>query len=510
VIGIRLSLSARCPSCAASLPLDRYATAFACPACRAEVAVDADAWDAVFAHAMDVAPGERRVRTVTAGPVEIRVDEGQEWPACVHCGGTVDTDTLVCSSCGSPLPARNAPPEVVARVAGARWLASEGLGGPFTLIADPEAEFEGPDTSAFDSGDTTSNVIDRDALFRWQLLADLGFDAQGNLIFAGGDDRRPTRHAFIVWSMDAAFSIRWIVENLGFEGDARLALTHGGRALVWSRRRVKMVVLSGRDGGIRDRVGWKEPEGASFPYLETKGLTDLAVDADGTMIALLNNRVMRFNGNGLGVGTWASRMPLLSRILPDKPIEPLYRTVDGRRKRVVGKAAHPTLVDDCAAVFGAQTRIACGWDRHTYLTVTDPVHAAIACFGRDGRRRWHAALAEYGVPTLQRPGADAKGRAAVLVEKDGGYRLLRVDRGGRVEVLIEDWRRGGALGTEERFAVASDGTIAFADSGGRLRVYGADGVLRKESPASGSALELARWRRAQQPEADDVDSRGTG
>jgi hypothetical protein len=500
MIAIRLVLESRCPSCSRDVPIERFDEAFACPDCGTAIAIGADDWGVLLHHATGFVENTTRSRGLSIGERSYRLEYTREWPPCAECGAFVDPDSLVCKGCGLTAASRRAPDVLTRHIAGARWLLHEGRPGGWYLAYDESIDdYDGPDTNAFDTEETTTSVVGQAPPFRWQGLSDVVVDHEGNLYAAGGDDRPGKRHYFIVWSLDANFEPRWIVENLAFDMDTtRLCLDKKSqRLIVWSRKKVQAVVLSTRDGGLRDQLGWREPESATFAYLETRNLHELEGDFDGTLLGLVNNRVVRWNANGLGLPTWASRVPLLSMLLPDPPTAPLYKTVGTKRKKVVGKPTHPSLVEQPEAAFAAQTRLTCGWDQRTYMVISDLRQGAVACYERTGKRRWHVPLGEIGEPMPgRRVGADAEGRCYVLItrRKDLSRHVYRISPDGKdVAVFLRDWREDGPLGTEERLVVGPDGRVAMVDSLGRARLYGADGAQIRATNRSERARQEAIW-----------------
>ncbi|MGZ3473677.1 MAG: hypothetical protein ACXWUG_04655, partial [Polyangiales bacterium] len=129
------------------------------------------------------------------------------------------------------------------------------------------------------------------------------------------------------------------------------------------------------------------------------------------------------------------------------------------------------------------------WVQST-IVYDDVVH--LACYDRSGSRD-RTVMAPVPKSTLveHRPVIDARGNAYVLAEhltsSGKEYSVVRVAHG---EKRGREWigpvSRGGGIGSENKMAVAADGTLFLLGSGGRMRRFGPDGRAQWVSKASSS------------------------
>ncbi|MGO8999869.1 MAG: hypothetical protein ACLQVI_41615, partial [Polyangiaceae bacterium] len=312
--------------------------------------------------------------------------------------------------------------------------------------------------------------------FRWYSFADAVVDGYGNIFCAGED---AAQDKFVVWCMGPDFAVRWIREGLDFDdSNARLALDVRGRLLLWQSGRASVTVISAADGSTVGKLGGREPDEASIHYLDVTDGKQLMVDVDGTILALLGERLVRFGEDGAGRPTWPPRAGLFG-MKTEKP-RPLYGPghslidVDGVYVENVGHA--PTEIDD-------YTRVCVGMDGRLYLERAEWV----ACFDRAGERIYRLKLPADSIRG-HRMGTDRSGRLYVLAQRPGDpptRLLLRVaPDGSRADLIASDHRAGGVLGNEDHLVVLPDGTIVLLDYGGQSRVLGPDGRLLSISDKS--------------------------
>ena len=96
------------------------------------------------------------------------------------------------------------------------------------------------------------------------------------------------------------------------------------------------------------------------------------------------------------------------------------------------------------------------------------------------RLRWRASLPAGWYATL---GADAAGHVYVVSGKDSPA-LYRIAPDGRTATQVVDGRRHETPLREDHLLVRPDGSLLAIGDGGRMRVYGSDGVLYWRSEAA--------------------------
>jgi sugar lactone lactonase YvrE len=323
--------------------------------------------------------------------------------------------------------------------------------------------------------------------WQWGSLEDVVMDPAGNLYCVGAHE-----DAFddaSVWCLAPDLSLRWFVDLKDFAySDAHLALDPGGRLLVWREHKHSALVLSAQNGATLGKLGGKQPDGATAHTFDLDHAKWLRFDADGSILALLGERLVRFSGDGGPLPTWPPKKGMFGA--KAEKLRPIYGPghqlidVDGVYIEHVG--SQPTELDD-------YTHLHVGWDGRLYAERSEWV----ACFDRSGERVYRTKLP---VDDMKGDylGTDAAGNLYVPATLAGDPRprvIVRVSPDGkRVDTIATDHRQGGVVGDEDRMVVRSDGIIVLLGYGMRWRVIGPDGGLRAQSDKSRQedASELAR------------------
>jgi hypothetical protein len=343
----------------------------------------------------------------------------------------------------------------------------------------------------------------------WAALADAVVDRDGNLYCCGaeaaddggggsghggaralgggegGGDGAAERAAVeraAVWALGPDLSRRWVSRALpAYPARARLALAGNDQLLLWEPGKHRLQRLTAYSGRLYEPMGGAEPPGAEVHHLDLADAASLTADVNGTLLAIIHWRLLRFDGrDGAGLPTWAPRRGLAGKVAPE-PMRPLYR----------GEARQPVLPDKGDASFAEDRPIACpsangvlhvGWDEHVYLVARhlDSPHPWLGRYDRDGSKQYLVRLpfARVGGRAV----ADARGYAYVV--GDDGQRLacVRVAPDGKA---VEPWPPdGGAadgLGKQPCAAVLPDGALWLVGDAGAARRFRPDGRLSASS-----------------------------
>lgn len=528
--GIAIELRTDCAACGQPLPMNAFADGFTCAACGRRTAFDDQRWTELLEDCVDevgdLAAGEGTQRTIMSASGTFHLMFGNQEPRCGACKTTIPDAAAelaprgftMCVGCGARITLRTAPPALAALgVVLVIGEAADQLGGhggaapaasaPVVLYCahcqaplsvDGSARMVKCQYCAVDvylpdavwsrlhpveqvarwylglgsAADAAARAVTR---FKWYGVCDAVIDAH-RFIYCAGEDEHDR---FAVWCLGPDLVPRWVNKALELsDDDAGLTLDPRGRLWVWQPGKSSVFRLDARTGAVLDRVGGREPEGATVHHLDLDDGKDLRADVDGTMLALIGDRLVRYAEDGAGVPTWPPRKGFFGS-KQDKP-RPLYAAghqlieVDGAYVEQVDH--HPTELDD-------YTNLVIGWDGRLYAERSEHV----ACFDRAGRRLWRTKLP---VDSLRGSslGVDGNGALYALGTLEGDPRprvLVRVaPDGSRADVIATDHLHGGTVGAEELMVVAPDGTVVLMRHGMRTRVLAADGRLLYQSPTS--------------------------
>lgn len=519
---ISLELRTTCERCADPLPLNGWATRVTCWSCLHENPVSPEEWSNLLGGALadawsyDAGAGltesrkvGRRVfdlRWANAGrarghrrkrPREMRQDlfpgvvalagEERDVPTvpesvaftCPQCAGALTIDgrsrEVTCSFCaatsllGDDVWRRLHPVH-----AQKRW---------FLVLEDDEQ-----DTADADDEETASARKEESTpRFAVGVNGDVTVGPDGLLYAAGTfDGVRPA-----LWCMDADLRVRWRVDVKRSDlGPVRVAIVGDAVWYVDAQRHV-VRRYARADGAALGVLGGPEPVGAKVHHLDLRGACEVVGYADGSALALVVNRVVRFDSNGTGVLTWPARTGLMSWFSKES-LWPLYKgplPADEDDDGMFVARPHAELSSDHlgadrpTATMTVTTRAVAHPDGDTWFSTGAAVHR----YGRDGTLRWSTTLegCSDGLPT--RPGLDAEGNLFVLTQdRKGRPVLFRLASDGKPTRLTRD-----GLGHPIALAVTADRVLVFGSDVGDVRTLDRDG-----KPLRATATAVAADREA--------------
>ncbi|MBZ0237319.1 MAG: hypothetical protein K8M05_33685 [Deltaproteobacteria bacterium] len=550
--GVAIELRVGCAGCGQPIPINAFTPRITCSSCRRTAEMTDEQWHSLLEDAVDEAPelavDEGSTSTIMTGSGTYQLLYGNQPPRCGTCKTPVPDAAaelagqgrIGCVGCGKPMAIRHAPPQLqalgVKLVIGedAAQLASGGAGGAATASAPRAANpvvLYCPHCKAPLSVDGSSRMVRCQycstdvylpdelwsrlhpvaevtrwylvfggavdvaqralARFKWSSLRDAIIDAHGNLYCVGEDDD----HDFAVWCLGPDLQARWVRKGLDFtDNDPKLALDPRGRLILWQPHKHSLVRLSAADGSDLDRLGGRQPDDATTHTLDMDHAKAFLADVDGTYLALLHERLVRFAEDGTPVATWPPRSGIFGKRA--EKLRPVYAPghqlidVDGKYVEDIGH--HPLEVDD-------YTKLHLGADGRLFLERSERV----ACFDREGKRLWRTDKLPITSVRGDRMGTDHAGNLYLLGRQEGNPSprvVLRISPDGeRVDVMAGDRLMGGTVGDEDNLCVAGDGTLFLLGYGVEIRVLGPDGrtlYLSDRSKEEDADEDKERARRA--------------
>ncbi len=447
MLAIGLEIRIACDACHGPVPVNAFAAVAPCPACGHGNNLEHSwSWllEEVVKDLEDLVDEEER--TARVGP-QAKVVYARTEARCEGCKtvvpdevvGTGERGWVPCVGCGQWLPFRPAPSILASIAPGAIFVAGEAIAQPGEApAAEPRRWYV-----CFDAR-VRGGARPYAPLFDWYNLADALIDLDGNLVCAGNyepDDE------FAVWAMDAGLNTRWWQRELRHDQrEARLALAPSGEILVWEPGAAGLELLSPSDGKLAREVGGPEPEDSIIHQLDLTHATSLTVTADGSILTIINNRLLRFRPDGGGLPTWSRK--------PEAQL-PIYG-IDREVREVTA-----VLLDeagDCPLALDSYARLSTGWDGYLYIERSE----ALARYDHEGRQLY---VVQLPLDTVHgRVGADAHGFAYALGSQGGNRRLVRVSPDGVPEILAIDRRDGTTclLSYDKRIRVLTpDGRVAL-------------------------------------------------
>lgn len=334
--------------------------------------------------------------------------------------------------------------------------------------------------------------MDSSTSFSWGGIFDLAFDEDGNLLILG--EGRADNEAVPLWSLQPDGSLRWALRGAldfggppGGDGRPFFAGVRDGVVYIRATDRHALLKLDTSNGRGLGRLGEREPEGAREARLDLCKFDDLTLDADGSWLGLCRGRLVRWQHDGSASRVWPRpalfwKLAGLGLIGREKS-RPLYAQETGDdgfddgasscRSRELTPGANffdSWIAPGARPKFLPGAQVRAGQDGKLYALYEAHGYPVLARYDRSGDLDYRCALPVKAVGYRGLRGADAGGRAYLLIKDDQDREgLARVAADGRsvTELFFDSELR--------EVAVARDGTLAATDSATQVRLLTADG-----------------------------------
>ncbi len=335
-----------------------------------------------------------------------------------------------------------------------------------------------------------------DGLIEWYNLPDVTIDKTGNLFMATVDDSSGGNDEFKVWSFGTDMKTRWVRTGLSYNEDSTgITMTNDGNLYLWDKFKHSLLKLSSKEGSTLNTLKGNSPTKENPYSFNMMGCGSLVSDSDGTIMALINNEIVRYNSQGIRVSLWGDIreeakghgiITGMFNVLSGGSIFHVVPEKDAEWAPCVNELhSHPARCDSDL------TKINLGWDGYIYFSDrSNPGN--VAKYARSGKLLWKI---ELPISAESKACTDSKGNVFVLGSKqddESNTNLIRISPDGKqVEVVIKDLLEGGDLEDEDKLAVAYDGTIYIFNYYNRLKVFTSDFKKIYTSKQSGEDDEEA-------------------
>lgn len=297
----------------------------------------------------------------------------------------------------------------------------------------------------------------------WYYLSDVTIDEEGNLYAATATDGD---NDFSVWSISPSLKTRWIKYDLKYNHEtAGLTITHDGNLYLWDKRKHSLLKLSSATGEIIEKIQGRPATPDNPNAFNLKGCSTLISDFDGTILALINNTVVRYSSDGRRVNIWNGKKfgifsSGIGKRIPEDDSEyaPYVKEI----------GSFPQRVDSDF------TKLNMGWDGYLYMIDKSSSDGEVAKYNKDGTQIW----SKY-IPLQYKDCkacADSNGNVYILGKtNDSNTNLIMYNSSkGNFETLLRDIKEGGVLNDEDLLAVAPKGTIYIMKFYDKLKVFSPD------------------------------------
>ena len=381
MLGLMIELRTTCQRCGNPLPINAVADRIICKSCNHPTEIDDELWvtllEDAFAEHASFEENEGQSSTMMTGGGTWEITYGRQKPRCGVCKTTVPDQALafadrgwaICVECGKRFGIRPAPP-VIARFGAVAMVnedpaqlttAATGEALAMPAAANPIV-FSCPRCSGALTVDGSTRLVRcqycssdvylpddlwqrlhpvavvsrwyawfaedleqrKRSAFRWSSILDVVIGTD-QLLYGLGTDDDMDEHV-VVWCMSFDLQLRWLRDDVdvtaGFGGAANLAVDSGGRLFVWASEQPAAVVLACADGATLGRLGAPEPAGAKAHGFDLREGRQLHADIDGTLLALIDERLVRYAPDGGPLATWPPRSGVFGA--KAEKLRPLY------------------------------------------------------------------------------------------------------------------------------------------------------------------------------------------
>ena len=155
------------------------------------------------------------------------------------------------------------------------------------------------------TGGTPEKPNDTVNLPEWQYISDVTADNSGNVYIASAED---SNENFMLWSVTPDLHIRWIKKDFKFKYEnTGITTAADGSLFMWNKGKHSLLNISAADGSVKNKIEGK-PLTNENPYaFNLKGCNSLVSFPDGSILALINNEIARFNSAGERIELWSGK-----------------------------------------------------------------------------------------------------------------------------------------------------------------------------------------------------------
>lgn len=493
---ICVELKTACKSCGNTLALNALTENVLCHSCQNINHFPYDNWkksilESALNEYSDLKEGEGQTQTVMTGEYTFQIMYGLQNPRCQKCKTYLlpehlydyaKTGYAICGKCSSKVSVRILPDELKDIFEGVKFLAGEdsdmfntnkegiktpNSGKPILFICPSCAgnlEVDGTDrmitckfcnSQIYLPDDLWQRIHPVKTVERWYIvfddkfvsakppdwyyLSDAAIDPDGNIYIAAAED---SDEDFMLISLAPDFTLRWKRDGMGYSHEyTRLVYAPDKNLYMRDENKHSLLVISAKDGSTINKI--KGDTGENNPELfNLKNAHGLAIDTDGTIIVLKDDKILRYTKEGKRIAVWGEgeeKKGFLSKLFGGgtEDSSPDTNELHNKPKHIDAEYNYVTV----------------GNDGYTYfMDSTSSEDASIAKYDREGKMHWNIV-----VPLEQktsRPCIDVNGNIYILGKIKENINLVKYSQQtGTWETLLKDIKEGGPLNEVDKLLV---------------------------------------------------------
>lgn len=332
----------------------------------------------------------------------------------------------------------------------------------------------------------------------WEFEEVIDMCYKDKLLYCFGENRHGD---YAVWAMTINYELIWMKvlpeEEIDKRMYSRIEYLEKSKLLVWSDDLPSVLIYDAKNGDFIEEVGGYEPHDADKHYLDLTDCDSLATDPDGSIVALINERIVRFNAKGEGISTWPDRKNLFGMTIKED-LEPLYKNAPEpvrpayKRRKNKGKYIHANKLKDRSLIYpsaGGKPTVQIDHKRNMYILCPMQLNALrnvvggslLTKFDPEGEIVYKAELPNYGVNMVQ-PQIDEQGNVYIMlndvtVEMEEGGCMFKVYADGKQVKEITRTHYSILHNQSTSFVVDELGNIYTCNDSAEIRNYNNEGKL---------------------------------
>ena len=510
MIGICLEIKTACKYCSQPLMLNSYTQQVNCGSCNKQNQFPAETWKTLLDPIPDKMGGyklgEGGNLKATIGDYTYMMMLGRQDAQCNHCEEKIDIAQLdaystqgnyTCTQCKEPLYIRKVPALLAENTPGVHYLVGEDQD---QISTGHEEKIENgikpilfgcPSCAGSLKIDGTSRMVDcpycnssvylpddlwhrlhpvkqvqrwymiydeakiAEAMPGWYEILDVACDAQGNIYVAASSKDSTT---FTAWSITPDFKTRWMRTDLPMDVTTTgITTTADGNIYLWDKNQDVLFKLSGTDGSTLQKI-----EGNGF---RLNGCTSLVGNADGSILALVNSILVRYNEQGERIELWDHKK--------------LFGSFGIGEKIPDTNSAHGPDLDEIQdqpkKLNSSLSVLYIGNDGQLYIIARKLKGGWIARYDKTTGKQLMSAQVPYEL-LKGKAWTDTEGCTYFLNSINfTKNEVIKISADGKnTEVILKDKTDGGDLKAEGMIAVAPDGRIYVFSVMSQLKVFSPD------------------------------------
>jgi hypothetical protein len=499
LISICVEIKTACKSCGNSLSLNALTENVLCNACQNINHFPYESWkssilESALKEYSDLKEGEGQTQTVMTGQYTFQIMYGVQNPRCAKCKTYIDPAHLTdyakagstkCSKCSNIISIRALPGELKEIFEGVSFIAGEdedmfntnkeGIktpnAGKPVLFTCPSCagnlEVDGTDrmitckfcnSQIYLPDDLWLRIHPVKTVERWYLvfddkyvsakppewyyLSDAAIDSEGNIYIAAAEDGDED---FMLISLSPDFTLRWKREGMGYSHEnTHLVFAPDKYLYMWDENKHSLIVISAKDGNTINKIKGETAEN-NHEIFNLKNAHGLAIDTDGTIIVLKDDKILRYTKEGKRIASWGEgeeKKGFLSKLFgsSSEDSSPDTNELHNKPKNIDAEYNYVTV----------------GNDGYTYfMDSTSSEDSSIAKYDREGKKHWNIVVPLEGKECS--PCIDSQGNIYVLGKKKENINLVKyTQQTGTWETLLTDIKEGGPLNEVDKLLVTPD------------------------------------------------------